>query len=69
MSGGKTSKRKEVRTMKYDMTVAELIALLNKVEDKNTTVNFHPISKRAYQNGVVEITTSEYTKTTTITIK
>ena len=55
--------------MKYNMTVAELIALLNKVEDKNTTVNFHPISERAYQNGVVEITTSEYTKTTTITIK
>ena len=55
--------------MKYNMTVAELIALLNKVEDKNTTVNFHPISERAYQTGVVEIRTSKYTKTTTITIK
>lgn len=55
--------------MKYNMTVAELIALLNKVEDKNTIVNFHPISERTYQTGIVEVRTSKYTKTTTITIK
>lgn len=55
--------------MKYNMTVAELIALLNKVEDKNTIVSFHPTSGCAYQTGVVEISTSKYTKTTTITTK
>ena len=55
--------------MKNTMTVAELISLLNKVEDKNTTVEFHSISNRAYQDTIVDVKTSKYTKHTTITIK
>ena len=55
--------------MKNTLTVAELIALLNKVEDKNTTVEFHAISNRTYQDAVVDVKTSKYTKRTTITIK
>lgn len=55
--------------MKNTMTVAELIALLNKVEDKNTTVEFHKISDRAYMDAVVDVKTSKYTKRTTVTIK
>jgi hypothetical protein len=55
--------------MKNTLTVAELIALLNKVEDKNTTVEFHAISNRSYQDTVVDVETSKYTKRTTITIK
>lgn len=55
--------------MKNTMTVAELIALLNKVEDKNTTVEFYRISDRVYQDTIVDIKTSKYTKHTTITIK
>lgn len=51
------------------MTVAELIALLNKVEDKNTTVDFHSISNRCYPDTVVEVKTSKYIKRTTIIIK
>ena len=62
-------KSKGVNTMKNTMTVAELIALLNKVEDKNTTVEFHSISNRAYQDTIVDVKTSKYTKHTTITIK
>ena len=69
MSGGETSKRKEVTTMKNTMTVAELIALLEKVEDKNTTVTFHPISKCDSQETIVKVETSKYTKRTTIVIK
>lgn len=55
--------------MKNAMTVAELIDLLNKVEDKNTTIEFHPISNCSYQDTVVDVETSKYTKRTTITIK
>ena len=55
--------------MKNTMTVAELIALLNEVEDKNTTVEFHSISNRTYQDTIVDVKTCKYTKHTTITIK
>lgn len=55
--------------MKNNIAVAELIALLNQVEDKNTTVEFHSISNRAYQDTIVNVKTSKYTKRTTITIK
>ena len=55
--------------MKNTMTVTELIALLNKVEDKNTTIEFHSVSNRSYQDTVVEVETSKYTKRTTIIIK
>ena len=55
--------------MKNTMTVAELIALLNKVEDKNTTPEFPSMSNRTYQDTIVDIKTSKYTKHTTITIK
>ena len=55
--------------MKNTMTVAELIALLEKVEDKNTTIEFHPISSCSYQDTVVRVDTSKYTKRTTIVIK
>lgn len=55
--------------MKSTMTVAELIALLNEVEDKSTTVEFHSVSNRSYQNTVVDVETSKYTKRTTIIIK
>lgn len=55
--------------MKNILTVAELIALLNKVEDKNTIVEFHSVSNRSYQNTVVDVETSKYTKRTTIIIK
>ena len=61
-----TPRVKEIHTMKNTMTVAELIALLNKVEDKNTTVEFHTISNRAYQDTIVDVKTSKHT---TITIK
>ena len=68
-SKGAKPQRKEVHPMKNTLTVAELIALLNKVEDKNTTVEFHAISNRTYQDAVVDVKTSKYTKRTTITIK
>lgn len=56
--------------MKNTMTVAELIALLEKVEDKNTMVEFHPISNSAYQTTIVDVETHLYgLKRTTITIK
>ena len=55
--------------MKNTLTVAELIALLEKVEDKNTTVTFHPISKCDSQETIVKVETSKYTKRTTIVIK
>ena len=66
---GQPPRVKEIHTMKNTMTVAELIALLNKVEDKNTTIEFHSISNRAYQDTIVDVKTSKYTKHTTITIK
>lgn len=55
--------------MKNTMTVAELIAMLEKVEDKNTTVEFHSISNSTYKDTVVDVRTSKYIKRTTITIK
>lgn len=56
--------------MKNTMTVAELIALLEKVEDKNTMVEFHSIGHGAYQNTIVDVETHTYgLKRTTITIK
>lgn len=55
--------------MKNTMTVAELIALLNKVEDKNATVEFHTISNREYLDTIVDVKTSKYIKHITITIK
>lgn len=56
--------------MKYNMTVAELIELLNKVEDKNTIVEFHNIGRSVYQQCVVDVRCDDkYTKRTTITIK
>lgn len=55
--------------MKNTMAVAELIALLNKVKDKNITVKFHSISNRTYQDTIMDVKTSKYTKYTTIAIK
>jgi hypothetical protein len=55
--------------MKDTMTVAELIALLNKVEDKSTVVEFHSISSCVYKTTVVDVKSSEYTHRTTVTIK
>ena len=68
-SKGLKPKAKEDTSMKNTMTVTELIALLNKVEDKNTTIEFHSVSNRSYQDTVVEVETSKYTKRTTIIIK
>ena len=56
--------------MKNTMTVAELIALLEKVENKDTIVEFHSLSNSAYQDTIVEVTSTAYgPKRTTITIK
>lgn len=55
--------------MKDTMTVAELIALLNKVEDKNTVVEFHSISNCTYKTTVVDVESNKYTHRTTVTIK
>lgn len=54
----------------YNITVAELIEMLNKVEDKNTTVEFKNIGRSCYQKEVVRVSSDpKYTKKTTIVIK
>lgn len=56
--------------MMKKLTVAELIKMLNEVEDKNTTVEFHNIGRSVYQKDVVRVyCDSKYTKKTIITIK
>lgn len=55
--------------MKDTMTVAELIEMLNKIEDKNSTVEFHNIGRNCYPKTIVEVKSSKYTKRTTITVK
>lgn len=55
--------------MSTTLTVAELIAMLEKVENKTSAVEFHSISNRSYPDTVVEIKTSDYINRTTITIK
>lgn len=52
-----------------NMTVADLIAMLEKVENKDSRVEFHTISNRAYQDTVVKVDSNKYTYRTTITIK
>lgn len=55
--------------MKNAITVAELLVLLEKVENKDSIVEFHPISNCSYQTEIVDVKTSKYTNYTTITIK
>lgn len=55
--------------MKHNITVAELIAMLEKVEDKNTVVEFHNIGRQCYPDTIVDVKTSKYINRTTITIK
>lgn len=52
-----------------NMTVADLIAMLEKVENKDSRVEFRTVSNRAYQDTVVRVDSNKYTYRTTITIK
>ena len=53
------------------LTVAELIEMLSKIEDKSTAITFHNIGRNhGYAKSIEYIRTdSKYTKQTTITIK
>jgi hypothetical protein len=51
------------------MTVADLIAMLEKVDNKDSRVEFHTISNRAYQDTIVKVDSNKYTYRTTITSK
>lgn len=56
--------------MKNTITVAELIAMLEKVEDKNTVVEFHSTSNSTYKTTIEKVETHSFgLKRTTITIK
>ena len=65
----KRTVERENKKMIKKMTIQELIATLEKIDDKNMIVNFHSISNNDTQKEIIRVFIEKARNTATIIIK